>query len=77
MAILKRLWIGWKRVAEKIAHVQTLILLTLLYVVVILPFGVVASLFGDPLGIKRGSGTSFWRPRGTPPPLLDAARRQF
>lgn len=77
MAILKRLWAGWKRVAEKIAQVQTLILLTLLYLIVILPFGVVVSLFGDPLGLKRGRAESFWRPRETPPPLLDAARRQF
>lgn len=77
MRILKRLWAGWKRVAEKIVRVQTLILLTLLYIILILPFGILASLFGDMLGIRRPAGSSFWRPRGTPPADLDAARRQF
>jgi len=77
MRILKRLWPGWKREAEKIVRVQTLILLTLLYIILILPFGIVASLFGDLLGIRRAAGSSLWRPRGTPPADLDAARRQF
>ena len=77
MRALKQLWVGWKRVAEKIARVQTVILLTLLYVLLILPFGIVASLFGDPLRIKRAGSTSLWQPRGTPPANLDAARRQF
>lgn len=77
VALLKRIWAGWKRVAEKIARVQTLILLTLLYIVVILPFGIVVSLFGDPLRRSPPNGNSFWRSRGTPPSLLDSARRQF
>ena len=77
MRILRKLWAGWKRVAEKIVRVQTLILLSLLYVVLILPFGILASLFGDPLGIRRAAGSSLWRSRGTPPADLDAARRQF
>ncbi len=77
MGILKKLWDGWKRVAEKIVRVQTLILLTLLYVILILPFGFLASLLGDPLGVRRPAGSSLWRSRGTPPANLDAARRQF
>ena len=77
MRLLKQLWDGWKRLAEKIVRVQTLILLTLLYVILILPFGILASLFGDPLGIRRPAGASLWRSRGTPPADLDAARRQF
>ncbi len=77
MRVVKQLWEGWKRVAEKIVRVQTLILLTLLYVILILPFGFLASLLGDPLGVRRAAGSSLWRSRRTPPADPDTARRQF
>ena len=50
---LKALWSAWKRLARKIGNFQARVLLTILYAIVVLPFGVVVRLFADPLQIKR------------------------
>jgi hypothetical protein len=49
----KRLWEGWKRVAHAIGNFQARVLLTLLYIVLVLPFGLAVRLFSDPLRIRR------------------------
>jgi len=51
--ILKRAWEGWKKIAHKIGNFQARVLLTVFYCVLILPFGVPARLFSDPLRIKK------------------------
>ncbi len=50
---LKRLWRAWTRLAHKVGNFQARVLLTVLYALVILPFGLVVRLFGDPLRIKK------------------------
>jgi hypothetical protein len=50
---LKRLWAGWTRLAHKIGNFQARVLLTVLYALLVLPFGVAARLFGDSLRIKE------------------------
>ena len=50
---LKGLWNAWKRLGRKIGNFQARVLLTLLYAIVILPFGLIARLFSDPLHIKN------------------------
>jgi len=49
---LKAFWDAWKRVAHKIGNFQARVILTVLYAVLILPFGLAARLFSDPLKIK-------------------------
>lgn len=51
--MLKRLWEAWKRLGRKIGDFQARVLLTALYAVVVLPFGVAFRLFADPLRIRR------------------------
>lgn len=50
---LKKFWAAWTRVAKKIGNFQARVLLTLLYGIVLLPFGVMVRLFSDPLRIKK------------------------
>jgi hypothetical protein len=50
---LKVLWDAWKRLAHKIGNFQARVLLTILYAIVVLPFGVAARLFSDALRIKN------------------------
>ena len=50
---LKAVWSAWKRLAHKIGNFQARVLLTLLYAVVVLPFGLIARLFSDSLRIKH------------------------
>lgn len=52
-ANLKTLWEAWKRLAKKIGNFQARVFLTLLYVIVVLPFGLMVRLFSDSLRIKN------------------------
>ena len=49
---VKAAWNAWKRLAHKIGNFQARVILTILYAILILPFGVAARLFSDPLKIK-------------------------
>ena len=51
--ILKRIWQGWKKIAQKIGNFQARVLLTIFYCVLVLPFGLAARFFSDPLRIKQ------------------------
>ena len=53
MQTLKRLWAAWKRIARRIGDFQARLLLTLIYAVLVMPFGVVVRLFSDPLHVKK------------------------
>jgi hypothetical protein len=53
METLKRLWQGWKRIAKVIGNFQSRVLLTIFYATIVMPFGVAARLFSDPLRIKK------------------------
>ncbi len=50
---LKRLWEGWKKVAHAIGNFQARILLTLIYSILILPFGLLVRFFSDSLHTKK------------------------
>jgi hypothetical protein len=51
--VLKRLWQAWKALAHKIGNFQARVILTVFYAVLVLPFGLAARLFADPLRIKK------------------------
>lgn len=50
---LKRVWAAWSRLMHAIGNVQARVLLTILYAIVVLPFGLAVRFFGDPLRIKK------------------------
>jgi hypothetical protein len=50
---LKVLWNAWKRLAHKIGNFQARVLLTILYAILILPFGLMVRFFWDPLQLKH------------------------
>ena len=50
---LQALWSAWKRLAHKIGNFQARVLLTILYAIVVLPFGLTARIFSDSLKIKH------------------------
>jgi hypothetical protein len=49
---LKRFWAGWTKVAHIIGNFQARVLLTIMYAILVLPFGLAVRLFGDPLRMK-------------------------
>jgi hypothetical protein len=73
--MFKSLWEGWKRLAHRIGNFQARLILTLLYLVVVLPFGLATWLFSDPLRIrKRPEG---WLDHQVSPRDPEWARRQW
>lgn len=48
-----RLWQAWKRLAHRIGDFQARVILTVIYGLLILPFGLAVRFFSDPLRIRR------------------------
>lgn len=65
---------GWKKVGHAIGNFQARILLTVVYSVLILPFGLVVRLFSDSLHMKKRPDKWFDHP--PIPNTLEEARRQ-
>lgn len=63
------------RFSERFGHMMSRVLLTLLYVLLVAPEGLLLALFADPLAIRRHKGTSWvdWRSTNE---TSDQARRQ-
>ena len=72
--MLKRIWEAWKRIAHRIGNFQARLLLTVLYAVLVLPFGLVVRLLADPLRIKRRPAA--WLDHPESPATFEWARRQ-
>lgn len=76
---LKEFWSGWKRFAHKVARVQTIILITVFYSLILVPLGAVFRVFGwDPLETKgfRSQKPTNWKETATPSPYLESLKRQ-
>jgi len=73
----RRVWEGWKRVARTVGDFQARALLTIVYFVVLTPFGLAVRLGMDPLALKPSTARG-WRARPvTPGSALTRAQRQF
>jgi len=75
--VLKALWRGLLVVARAIGHVQSQLILTLMYFVVIAPFALAVRLFSDPLGLRRGPAWHSLPSHRTSRPDLGSVRQQF
>ncbi|MBI3126062.1 MAG: hypothetical protein HYZ11_00470 [Candidatus Tectomicrobia bacterium] len=73
MPFLKRLWAGWKRVAHKIARINSLVLTTVLYYLLLPCVAIPFRLAKDPLRLKEEAG---FLPRSAAKPSLQDAGRQ-
>jgi hypothetical protein len=76
--MLKELWQRWVKVAKIIGDFQARLMLSLFYLLLILPIGLIARLFADPLALKKSRASSAsWDTRKSAPPRIEDARRQF
>lgn len=73
--MLRRLWEGWKRVGRAIGNFQARLLLTIFYVVLIAPLGLLVRVFGDPMRIRHPWDK--WQDRDPDGTDFIAARRQW
>lgn len=49
----KKAWAAWKDLAHKIGNFQARVVLSIFYAILVLPFGLAARWFSDPLRIKK------------------------
>jgi hypothetical protein len=75
MENLKKIRAVWKRFAQRVAAVQTYILISLLYGLIIPFFSLIR--LGDPLRLRTKSSASFWIERPKDEPGLEQVRQQF
>jgi hypothetical protein len=72
----RRAFERWKKAAHAIGVVQTRFLMFGMFVLMVLPTGLLMRLFRDPLHLRPPHGGN-WSPTKEEKPSLDTARRQF
>jgi hypothetical protein len=66
----------WRKGAHAIGVVQTRFIMLAIYILAVLPTGLVMRMFRDPLHLRRPEGGN-WVPIEPHKPDLESARRQF
>ena len=75
-SILRRAWEGWKKIAHVIGVFNTRVIMSILYFLIVLPFGLVFRLFSDPLQLREPTESN-WVAQPQQDHNLDTARNQF
>jgi len=57
---LKKAWENWKKFGLAVANIAARVLLTLLYFVFIIPYGLLMLPFGDPLKQRKNKYQTLW-----------------
>jgi hypothetical protein len=73
--MLNQIWQRWVKVSKKLGDFQARLLLSLFYLVIVCPFGLILRVFADPLGLKKVPPD--WTSKPGAAPRLEEARRQF
>ncbi len=74
---MKKFFAYWKRVAKYAGDLQARLILTIFYFTVAAPFGIMLTLFGDPLQIRRFPEDTGWMKRESQSTSLEDAKSQF
>ncbi len=73
-----KIWLFWKKFARRLAIIQTTVILTLFYFLMVGIFALVAKLLGkDLLDKKWKQNKSFWKEKEKLSVAVENARRQF
>ena len=74
MEFLKKLWKGWKAFAHAVGKVQTLLLLTLFYLLILGPVSFLFRLFGkSALSYRAQTPDTYWRMK----PVSNRGQEQY
>ncbi len=75
MNLLQRIWAGWKRFGHFMGDLLGRVVLTIFYFTIFLPFGLITTLLGDPLDMKKKAPQ--WHQRTTGDRTMTEAQREF
>jgi len=76
MALARRAWEGWKKIAHVIGVWNTRIIMSVLYFIIILPAGLIFRQISDPLRLRQPQNSN-WIPLPPQKHNLESARNQF
>ena len=77
-SIFRRAWEGWKKIARKIGDFNARVILTIFYLILLMPFALLIKLFTDPLEIKKKAYKGWHQKEEKEDiPPLERAERQF
>ena len=76
VGFVRAAWAHWKKIAHAVGVVQTRVLMVIFYFIAVLPIGLIMRLAGDPLHLKRPTGSN-WTVHRHQEPSMDSARQQF
>jgi hypothetical protein len=78
MSLWRKTWRRWRAAAYAISHVQSMVVLSLVYVLAIGSIAIVGRLTGrDLLGLRRSAETSYWRRLAPLTSTVERAEQQF
>lgn len=73
--MFKKLWAGWKWFALKIGRVNSMVVLTILYFILLGPFALLRKLFA--LRLKHTTKDSYWQEYPPVNNTPDGVRKQY
>ncbi len=75
--MFKAFWEGWKKFGEKIGHVVSSILLTIIYIIVVTPFAICFKLFNKQFFRFNNEYPTYWKERKNIEANVENYRRQW
>ena len=77
-SFFRKIWDGWKKIARKIGDFNARVILTIFYLILLMPFALLVKAFTDPLEIKKNAKKG-WHLREEDPDItpMERAARQF
>lgn len=77
MNLLKLLWKKWMAFSLVFGTFMSRVILTVLYFLLLLPYGILIRLFSDPLQTKTVPKGTAWKPHAKIEGLLDKFTKQY
>lgn len=77
MPLWKKAWEKWMAFAEIFGTFMSGVILSILYLTLVLPYGLAIRFFSDPLRIKSLPPHSNWKDLPSKSPSLDVYRKQY
>ena len=77
MRLLKSIWKIYKPIAQTIGNFMGQLIMTIFYLIILLPLGLIMRLFSDPLNIKTSARKSNFGNWEHPKQNLEGAKKQY
>ncbi len=77
LSLPRRLWEGWKQIAQKVGDFQARLILSLFYYVILCPFSLLVRFGSDPLSLKDSTPSGWNMRQEVKGSLMEQATKQF